>query len=108
MTMIQTPRELISALVKTFPGYSFEETDGETPTLHRVMADFCTYFASNNNSFAEKQIKEFAQLVNAAVDAGGDLENAFGTCFLEHLGQIKARTPLSWFLSKAAKERLHV
>jgi len=97
----------MAALVKTFPDYLFEETVGETPTLHGIMIDFCTYFGSNNSSFSEKQIKEFAQLVNAAVDAGGDLENAFGTCFLEHLGQIKAKKPLNGFLSKASKERLH-
>jgi len=52
-------------------------------------------------------MKYFAAIINKAVEDGGNLENAFGTCFLEHLEQIKAREPLVSFLSKAAKERLH-
>ena len=106
--MINSPRELLEALTGIFPKYAFNPDEASSPTYHGLMIDFACYYGSV--SCTDRQLKDFAALINAAVDAGGDLENAFSTCLLEHLGNRKwtpARKPLMPFLSKAVKERLH-
>jgi len=45
--------------------------------------------------------------VNAAVAAGGLLEDAFATCLLEHLHQIRALQAFRPYLSESACERTH-
>ena len=47
-----------------------------------------------------------AKLINEAVDAGGDLENAVSTGFLEHLHQIEATKYLLPYLTERAKQEL--
>ena len=44
-----------------------------------------------------------AALLNAAVDAGGDAENAASTCLLEHARQVKVDRVLRPWLSQAAR-----
>jgi len=108
-TPANTPNDLLETLTKVFPGYAYERDEYDPPhfTYHDLLQDFMCFFSANNSKFTEHQFKDFAALINSAVEGGGNLENAFGTCFLEHLGQVGARKPLSLFLSRAAKERLH-
>ena len=87
--------------------YDRNEDDMPEVNYHNLLQDFISYYGKNNSTFTEHQIKKFAEVVNIAIKAGSDLENAFVTCFLEHLGQIHARKPLYSYLSNAAKERLH-
>lgn len=107
---IDTPQELLKQLVKIFPDYEFEwDAYGYGPTdfsYHSLLMDFTTYYGSKNSDFDERQVRACADLVNTAVDAGGNLENAFATCFLEHLGQVGAKKTLKKHLSNAAKDRL--
>ena len=106
---IKSPQDLISELTEIFPDFKFEpfETDPTYISYHMLLQQFIGYFGSNNSLFSERQIKNFAGLVNWAVEIGGELENAFGTCFLEHLHQVRAKKPLTMFLSKESKKRLH-
>jgi hypothetical protein len=78
---IRTPAELMDALGRTFPTYVHDAEDQPT-TYHRALMDFIRYFGANNATFHDRQLREFAQIINEAIEAGGDLENAFGTCFL--------------------------
>lgn len=106
---VNSPNELLEALSRVFPGYAYVRDEYAPPsfTYHALLQDFMYYFSTNNSKFTERQFKELANYINRAVEAGGELENAFCTCFLEHLGQVKARKPLFTFLPSGAKERLH-
>jgi len=105
----KTPSELRDRLISMFPGYVFvrDEYDLLDFTFRARLMDFTDYYGVNNSAFTDLQIKAFASLINEAVEAGGELENAFSTCFLEHLHQVHARKPLTTFLSKMARKKLH-
>ena len=104
---MNSPSELYHRLVTIFPDYTFERTasDLEEYNYHALLLDFLQYFGVNHPRFSEKQLKKFGDVVNNAVAAGGEIENAFGTCFLEHLGYSFGRKALAPFLSKLAKNR---
>ena len=55
-------------------------------------------------SFSDVQLRSFARLVAAAERFGGKLENAFGTCLLEHLHQIRADGVFLPYLNSARRE----
>ena len=104
----QSPDELLEQLFAIFPEYRgcYERPTDEAPlTFHFVLMDFTTFFGRVAHSSSEKQLGALGRLVSAAVEADGLLENAFGTCLLEHLHQIKASAALRPHLSKAARER---
>ena len=94
-------------LFRIFPQYS-AFYDGpihnSTPTFHSVLMAFAPFFGAEASSFSETQLHSFGELISAAVAAGGSLENAFGTCLLEHLHQIGAERILRPHLSELARE----
>jgi hypothetical protein len=98
----------LEQLFTMFPEYRAAYTgpihDGAS-SFHSVLIDFSTSFGRLASTSSEKQLRSFGQLVSAAVEAGGPLENAFGTCLLEHLGQIRAWRVFRPYLSKVARER---
>jgi hypothetical protein len=104
----QSPEQLLEELFRMFPQYRAEYSgpihDGR-PCFHSVLIDFTPFFGKASGSLSEGQVKAFGALVSAAVEAGGPLENAFGTCLLEHLGQIRARRVFRPYLSKVAREK---
>ena len=106
----QTADELWTVLTEIFPGFSAhcedEEIQPET-TLHFVMTDFTTYFGGNRDTFSESQLRKLALFINNAVSVGDNLENAIGTCFLEHLRQVRGYKILAPFLSRQAKDKTH-
>jgi hypothetical protein len=65
------------------------------------------YLSGKINQFSLQQIERLASLINAAVDAGGNSENAVATCFLEHLGQVGLYKVFKPLLAKEARKRLH-
>jgi len=73
------------------------------PTYHLVLTGFTTFFGIELASFSAVQLRKFETLVNKAVEQNGPLENAFGTCLLEHLHQIKAEHALHPYLSELAR-----
>jgi hypothetical protein len=103
-----TPAELLEQLFAIFPQYRTNFAgpihDGE-PTYHSVLLAFTSFFGAQVASFSEAQLRSFGELVNRAVEQDDLLENAFGTCLLEHLHQIKAWHALKPHLSKIAREK---
>jgi hypothetical protein len=106
----QSPEELLEELFTIFPQYR-AVNDGpihdDTLTYHSVLMAFNPFFGSQITTLSEQQLRAFGELVSTAVVAGGILENAFGTCLLEHLHQIRALWAFRPYLSKSARERTH-
>ena len=105
----KSPEELDTELERIFPGYStstYPPVHDDTPSFHSVLLGFAPYLGGRLDSFTPEQLREFGELVNAAVAGGGTLENAFGTCLLEHLHQIRASSVLRPHLSKLARSRM--
>src|SRR5258708_39465610 len=89
----QSPEQLLAELFASFPQYraAYPGTiHDDTPTYHSVLLAFIPFFGAELAAFSESQLRSFGDLVNAAVAEAGPLENAFGTCLLEHLHQIGA------------------
>lgn len=104
-----TPEALLEEMFTIFPDYRTEHRPihDDTPTYHSVLMAFTPFFGGRSASFSERQLRSFGGLVSAAVAAGGSLENAFSTCLLEHLHQIRASRVLRPYLSELARERTH-
>ena len=106
----QTPDALLEELFAIFPEYR-ASYDGpihdDAPTFHSVLSGFTPFFGGKIVSFSEKQLREFGALVSEAVADGGRLENAFGTCLLEHLHQINVKRLFLPFLSPLARTKTH-
>jgi hypothetical protein len=106
----QSQDELLKALFAIFPPFRAEwladQEGGEWSgdSLHSVYQSFLPYVS--RFSPAQDQIQRLADLVNDAVAAGGDSENAVSTCFLEHLGQVGLLRPLRSLLSAESRTRL--
>jgi len=105
----QSPEHLIEELFEIFPLYRTSYSGpihDDTPSFHSVLMAFTPFFGAEKSSFSEAQLRAFCVLINTAVAAGGSLENAFGTCLLEHLHQIKASKILRPHLSELAREKM--
>jgi len=106
----ESPEELLKELCAIFPQFqdSYESAiDDGAPTYHSVLIVFTSFFGANLPSFSAAQLSSFGALISEAVAKDGPLENAFGTCLLEHLHQIKAARALRPYLSKSAREKTH-
>lgn len=107
-TLPESPDQLLEELFAIFPQYGAGypgPIHGEAPTFHSVLLAFTPFFAGHLAEFSEVQLRKSGELVNTAVAQDGPLENAFGTCLLEHLHQIRAARALKPFLSKVAREK---
>jgi len=111
----KTSRELWEMLTRMFPPFAEEcrpeeladrEREG-TATFHSIMFPFTQYFGANRSSFSDRQVRQLAELINQAVEAPDELENAVSTCFLEHLRQVRTYKVLAPHLSTQAKRRTH-
>ncbi len=67
------------------------------------MQAFLQFWGVASASGTEQQISELAQIINDAVEQGGELANAVDTCFLEHLSQVRSLKSIKKHLSPAAK-----
>lgn len=103
----QSPDALLEELFTIFPEYREvrRPIHEERPSFHSVLIEFSTFAEGLVHSSSEEQLCRFSRLVNAAMDSGGTLENAFATCFLEHSEQIGIWKSLRPFLSRSAIER---
>ena len=105
----QSPEQLLEALFTIFPryraGYDGPVHD-DTPTFHSVLMSFTPFFGREAATMPELQLRSLGTLISVAVAAGGSLENAFSTCLLEHLHQLRASKILRPHLSPLARERI--
>jgi len=114
------PQDTLRRLCELFPTFaSWWEGEGAPPedglidgvyyesTHHRVLAEFCDYFVENHRSFKEQQLKEFGAWIEEAILAGGEVENAVSTCFLEHVRQLRVEPLLRPYLSAQGRSRTH-
>jgi hypothetical protein len=104
----ETPEEMLRQLQELLPGFdhSWEDEDewpGLERSFHAVARDLASYFPAQCLSLNEKQLRAFAAWINGMVTAGGDLENAVSTCFLEHSGQLGVYKVLAPHLTTLAK-----
>lgn len=85
-----TPDGLLAALQNLFPDFGdeglFADIRSGDASLHGVMLEFSSSF--NANAADPSQLAGLATLLNQCVGVPDSLENAVGTCFLEHLHQI--------------------
>ena len=84
------PDGLLTALRDVFPDFGDEELAQDVrvgdANLHTIMTEFSSTFRPT--SAEPSQLAALASLIGASVTVSDELENAFGTCFLEHLRQI--------------------
>jgi hypothetical protein len=104
----QSSEELNADLTAIFPKFSgaLEELTSsggyqEGVNFHALMREFTCFFGRSIDSFSEKQLAQFSELVVRAIKQPGPLENAIDTCFLEHARQIKVNKQLAPWLAKA-------
>jgi hypothetical protein len=102
----ESPEQLLERLFTIFPKYRSEykgTIHDYEPTFHSVLIGFNSFLGQYAHLAATSELKEFGQLVNTGVASGSDLENAFATCLLEHLRQIKVAGVLRPYLSEEAR-----
>jgi len=109
-TLPRTPTALREELCVIFPKYGSDyEKYGPLhdfpSTFHSVLIEFTIFFGAEFSSFTEDQLRKFAAIVNASVEQDGALENAFGTCLLEHLHQIGVGDAFIPYLSELARKK---
>ncbi|QOV93023.1 hypothetical protein [Novosphingobium sp. ES2-1] len=96
---------MASALTEIFSDFWDDETqenylDGDC-TLHTVMFEFSSYFVAASANPA--QLQWLARLIEECIAIDDSLENAIGTCFLEHLPAIDREGHLTRHFSPAVK-----
>ena len=108
-----SPTILRDRLVECVPEFADDLRAGgpdagdEDVTFHRVMHDFTYTFGKCASSLSVDQLSKLATLINACVEIDDVLENAVGTCFLEHLHQVCALKVLHPYLSAKARKDCH-
>lgn len=96
----QSQADLLTALVAIFPDFKTEwdaggEAELRSGSLHSVYMSFLPFVSKTNPS--PRQLQRLATVLNGAVAAGGEAENAVATCFFEGLGPgplLRALRPL--------------
>lgn len=106
MIKLSDPEGLAHVLAKFFPMFSEELLDEEADSYHSVLMLFAPLSAQALELADERTIRRFCDLINQMVSAGGELENAVSTCFLEHASQIGVREIIRPFLNRDAKAEL--
>jgi len=103
----QSLGDVVPLLASTLPKFSASWAnwceDHYEPGLHTAYN--AAREAHADQSLSELQIKMFALLINEAVAAGGQSENAVSTCFLEAMGRDPADKLLRSYFSREAKAR---
>ena len=109
---IETPKDLVAALIDLFPGFRDEWDEGEGyggigqynfHTVFMELAPFCSGYLAEASP---RTVEAFCTLINNFVASGGDMENAVSTCLLEHSSQVGIAKTIRPHLSQAAKTEL--
>jgi hypothetical protein len=102
---LMSPEALLSAPRELFPQFGDDElvedvASGEA-TLLPVMSDVCSEFDAIRSE--ERQLAQLASLLQECVRIEDNLENAVGTCFLEHVDRSARHNPLWSHLAPEVK-----
>lgn len=109
---IETPRDLVAALIGLFPAFRDEWDEGEAYgdigqySFHTVFMELAPDCSQYLVEAPPRTVEAFCSLINDLVAAGGTMENAVSTCLLEHASQIGIRKVLKPHLSLAARGEL--
>lgn len=106
MKNIESPNSLATKLNELFPAFMAELEGEEISSYHQVILRLTPVISGYLQALPPPRTKEFCELVNAMVSAGGDQENAISTCLLEHASQVKVAKIIRPYLSIAAKQEL--
>ena len=109
----QKSSDVLHSVIFIFPEFQNEwenanpyiNEDGSY-SLHSVYMVLLPYVSARKANFGDKQLKQLASLINDAVTAGDNSENAVSTCFLEHVYQVDLDSVLKPLLNGEAKARL--
>jgi hypothetical protein len=89
-----------------FPQFAVELEGEDVETWHQVVRLLTPRIATYLEAVPERTLKDFCDLVNAMVAAGGDQENAIATGLLEHASQVRVRKIIAPHLHDAARQEL--
>jgi hypothetical protein len=109
---IQTPGDLVAALIKLFPAFR-DEWDGDEGhsgirlgSFHTVFMELAPVCSGYLAEASPRTVAAFCTIINTFVASGGAMENAASTCLLEHASQVGIAETIKPHLSKAAKAEL--
>ncbi len=106
---LYSPDELLDRLFAIFPVFraSYEGSLYDQPLSYdSVLTAFTSDFGVQFRDSTDDQFRAFATLVDEALSAGGELEHAFSTCFLQHLREVDVDRVFWPYLSSAAREHI--
>ena len=109
---IETPKDLVIALIDLFPGFrkDWDEGEGEGGigqyNFHTVFIEFAPGCSGYIAMASPRKIVAFCALINNFIARGGDMENAVSTCLLEHASQVGIANTIKAHLSQAARAEL--
>jgi hypothetical protein len=107
--LVYSPEELLDRLFAIFPDFrvSYQGPLYEQPLNYdSVLTAFTSDFGVQFRSSTDNQFRDFATLVLNAVAAGGQIEYAFSTCFLQHLREVDINRAFYPYLWSAAREHI--
>ena len=110
LALPQSPKDLLEELFTIFPqcrNHYEGSIHEEVSTFHSVLLAVTPFFGAQLTSFSESQLRRFGEMISVAVARDGVLENAFSTCLLEHLHQLKAERVMRPYLTKIARDKTH-
>jgi hypothetical protein len=109
---IETPKDLVVAIIDLFPGFRDDWDEGEgygeigQYNFHAVFMELAPVCSGYLAVASPRKVQAFSALINDLVASGGDMENAVSTCLLEHASQVGIAKTIKPHLSQEARAEL--
>jgi hypothetical protein len=109
---IETPKDLVIALIDLFPGFRNDWDEGESfggigqYNFHTVFMEIAPVCSDYLAMASPRKVEAFCAIINSFVASGGDMENAVSTCLLEHASQVGIAKTIKPHLSQVARAEL--
>lgn len=98
LSNLADPDQLLERVLGIYPEFAASHEQ----SVHSIYMSLLPF--AHSAPLVGKQLKRLAVLLNDSVSAGGVIENAVSTCFLEHLGPSPLRKALWSLLLPATKQ----